>query len=63
MKQHTEIDAELNNMILETTLKVVAGVISEVEVLKLSKLVFRVSRGKVAVYTKSVGKIYTSFTE
>lgn len=59
---NTEIESELNNMILETSLKVVAGVISESEVYKLSKLVFRVSRGKVATYTHPVGKIYTDFT-
>jgi len=58
----SEIDNELNNMMLESSLKVVAGVVNEEDVFKLYKLTYRASRGKVAVYTKSVGKIYTSLT-
>jgi hypothetical protein len=56
----SEIDEELNNMMLESTLKVVAGIVQEEDVGKLYKLTFRASRGKVAVYTKSVGKIHTN---
>ena len=48
-------------MILETTLKVVSGVINDSDVSKFCKLVFRVSRGKVAFYKHEVGKIYTNF--
>jgi hypothetical protein len=55
-----DIDNELNKMMLETQLKVYGGVISEADVFKLFKLTYRMSRGKVAVYTKSVGKIYTN---
>jgi hypothetical protein len=50
-------------MMLETTLKVVAGVVNEEDTFKLYKLAYRMSRGKVAVYTKSVGQIYTSVTD
>ena len=59
----SEIDAELNNMMLETSLKVVAGVINEEDTFKLFKLTYRMTRGKVADYTKSVGKIYTSVVD
>ena len=59
-KKTNEIDDELNSMMLESSLKVVAGIVDEAEVGKLYKLTFRASRGKVAVYTKSVGKIYSN---
>lgn len=59
----SQIEDELNNMaLLESDLKVVAGVINDNDLFKLSKLVFRVSHGKVAIYTKPVGTIYTNFT-
>lgn len=57
-----EINDELNKMMLESQLKVYGGVIAEGDVFKLYKLTYRMSRGKVAVYTKSVGKIYTNLS-
>lgn len=36
--------------------------VNEADVFKLFKLTYRMSRGKVAVYTKSVGNIYTNLT-
>jgi hypothetical protein len=39
----------------------VAGVINDNDLFKLQKLIFRVSHGKVALYTKPVGNIYTNF--
>jgi hypothetical protein len=59
----TEIDNELNSMMLESTLKVVAGICNEEDAFRLFKLTFRVSRGKVLVFTKSVGKIYTNMVD
>ena len=54
--KNAHIEGELSNMaLLESNLKVVAGVIPDSEVFKLSKLIFRVSHGKVATYTKPVG--------
>lgn len=54
--KNTHIENELSNMaLLESNLKVVAGVIPDSDVFKLSKLIFRVSHGKVATYTKPVG--------
>lgn len=49
-------------MLLETQLKVYGGVVNEADVFKLFKLTYRMSRGKVAVYTKSIGNIYTNLT-
>ena len=57
-----KIDDELKSMaLLESELKVVAGVINDNDLFKLQKLIFRVSHGKVAMYTKPVGNIYTNF--
>lgn len=56
------IDDDLFSMsLIESDLKVVAGVINDADVFKLNKLVFRVSHGKVATYTKPVGQIYTNY--
>lgn len=62
-KPTTEIDNEISNMMLETQLKVVAGVVKDADAYKLARLTFRASRGKIAFYTKSVGKIYTRTLE
>lgn len=62
-KPTTDIDNEISTMMLETQLKVVAGVVKDADTYKLARLTFRASRGKIALYTKSAGKIYTRSQE
>lgn len=62
-KPTTEIDSELNHMMLESTLKVVSGVVKDAEMFKMARLTFRASRGKIAFYTKPVGNIYSRFVD